>query len=309
MKKSSIFFTFLLTASMQVFAQQDALFSQYMFNMMLVNPAYTGSRDVISLNALYRKQWVSVPGAPETMTFSADSPLKNEKMGVGLTVFNDRIGIVNNTGFYANYAYRVRLSNNSTLSAGISAGLTNYRADLGSVLLTNEVGATPDVAFGSNVNKMLPNVGLGLFYNNDKFYAGLSLPHVLNNKLDNDAGVSARQYRHGFAMAGYVFDLNNDLKLKPSALLKFVSGAPIQLDLNANLWLYEKFGFGLSYRSLDAPVFMVEAQVLPQLRFGYAFDYSLAIKPANGFGRSSHELMLRYEFGYDKGKVLTPRYF
>ncbi len=309
MKKKSLFLTFLVSASIQVFAQQDALFSQYMFNMMLVNPAYTGSRDVISLNAMYRNQWVKVPGAPETMTFSADAPLKNEKMGIGLTVFNDKIGIVNNTGFYGNYAYRIRLSNNSTLSMGVSAGMTNYRADLAGVRLNDEAGSAPDAAFSSNVNKILPNVGLGLFYSSDKFYAGLSLPHVLNNKVVADGGLTARQYRHTFLMAGYVFDLNHNLKLKPSALVKQVSGAPIQMDLNANLWLYDKFGIGLSYRSLDAPVFMVEAQITDQLRFGYAFDYSLAIKPANGYNRSSHEFMLRYEFGYDKGKVLTPRYF
>lgn len=307
MKKIHILLGLFMATAIHAVAQQDALFSQYMFNTMLINPAYTGSREVVSLNALYRKQWINVPGAPETMTFSADTPLKNEKMGVGLTVFNDRIGVTNSTGFYANYAYRIRLSNNGTLSMGISAGATLYKADLTSVKYTDD--NTYDVAFGANISKWMPNVGLGLFYNTDKLYIGLSSPHVLNNKLDNDPGLTSRQYRHGYLLGGYVFDLNHKFKLRPSALVKFVSGAPIQLDLNANIWMYDKIAFGISYRSLDAPVFMVEIQITEQLRFGYAFDYAHSIKPTSYYNRTSHEVMLRYEFGYDKSKVLTPRYF
>jgi len=297
----------MLGGALAGFAQQDALFSQYMFNMMLVNPAYAGSRDVISLSALYRKQWLNVPGAPETMTFSADTPLKNEKMGVGLTVFNDRIGVTNSTGFYANYAYRVRVSDKGTFSMGASAGLTNYKADLAGVKHSDD--GTSDNAFSANVSKILPNVGLGLFYNTDKFYVGASMPHVLNNKLENDPKVTARQYRHGYLMGGYVFALNHNFKLRPSALLKFVSGAPLQLDLNANLWMYDIVAFGLSYRSAAAPLAMIELQITEQLRFGYAFDFSHNINPGNNLGRTTHEVLLRYEFGYDKAKVLTPRYF
>lgn len=307
MKKIKLLFTLLVLGQVSVFAQQDGLFSQYMFNTMLINPAYTGSRDVLSLNALYRKQWVNVPGAPETATFSADSPLKNEKMGVGLTVYNDRIGVTNSTGIYGNYAYRIQLSNNSTLSMGASVGLTYYKADLASVKYTDD--NTYDNAFGSNVQKWMPNIGLGLFYNTDKFYAGLSMPHVLNNQLDNDPGLTSRQSRHAYLLAGYVFELNHKFKLRPSALLKYVSGAPIQLDLNANLWMYDLVAFGISYRSLDAPLFMIEVQATEQLRLGYAFDYSLSLKPESNLGRTTHEIMLRYEFGYDKSKIVTPRYF
>ena len=307
MKKKIILLSFMLSGAFYSMAQQDALFSQYMFNIMLINPAYTGSRDVISLSALYRKQWLNVPGAPQTMTFSADAPLKNEKMGIGLTVFNDQIGVTNSTGFYGNYAYRVKISNKGTFSMGGSLGLTNFKADLAGVKHSDD--GTTDNAFSSNTSKILPNVGLGLFYNTDKFYAGISMPHVLNNKLENDPGVTARQYRHGYILGGYVFSLNHNFKLRPSALLKFVSGAPLQLDLNANLWMYDKIAFGLSYRSLDAPLAMVEVQVTDQLRLGYAFDFSHSINPGNSLGRTTHEVLLRYEFGYDKGKVLTPRYF
>lgn len=291
-------------------AQQDALFSQYMFNTMLINPAYTGSRDVVSLNALYRKQWLNVKGAPETMTFSADMPLRGETMGGGLVVYNDRIGVVNNTGFYANYAYRVRLNSNLLLSMGASAGAMNYRANYTEVKLS-ESGGTEDPAFAQNVNRILPNLGLGLYLNNDRFYIGLSIPHVLNNKLTY-AGFGgqqafARQYRHIFLIAGYVFDLNHYMKLKPSTLIKQVYGAPIQMDLNANLWFHDRIAVGLSYRSLDAPVFLLEVQILDQLRFGYAFDYSHT--RVRYYNMGTHEVMLRYELGYDKGKMITPRYF
>jgi len=308
-KKIGLFLTVLLTCTFELFAQQDALFSQYMFNMMLVNPAYTGSRDVASVTTMYRKQWLNVPGTPETMTFSADMPLKNEKMGVGLTVFNDKIGVVSNTGFYGNYAYRIRLTNNSTLALGASLGLSNYKADLSNVMVSDQANSTPDVAFAGNVNKILPNVGLGAFYSSDKFYIGASLPHVLNNKTQSDGGLTSRQSRHAYIMGGYVFDINESIKFKPSALLKQVSGSPIQLDLNANIWFYDKFGVGVSYRSLAAPVIMAEVQITDQFRFGYAFDYATSIKENNGYNKTSHEFFLRYEFGYDRGKVLTPRYF
>ena len=307
MKNRILIISVMLSGALSSMAQQDALFSQYMFNMMLINPAYTGSRDVISLTALHRQQWLNVDGAPKTTTFSADMPLKNEKMGIGLTVFNDQIGVTNSTGFYANYAYRLRVSEKGTFSMGASAGLTNYKANLASVKHSDD--GTEDIAFSSNYSKILPNLGLGVFYNTDKLYVGLSMPHVLNNKLENDPGVTSRQFRHAYLMGGYVFDLNHNFKLRPSALLKYVSGAPIQLDLNVNLWMYDKVAFGLSYRSLDAPLAMVEVQITQQLRFGYAFDFSHSINPSNNLGRTTHEVLLRYEFGYDKGKVLSPRYF
>lgn len=291
----------------QANAQQDALFSQYMFNTMLINPAYTGSREIISLNALYRKQWLNVQGAPETMTFSADSPFPNEKMGGGVVLYNDRIGLVNNTGFYLNYSYRARISQTFLLSMGVSAGASNYRANYTEAKL-DETGTGNDAAFSQDVNKILPNVGAGLFLNSDKFYIGISVPHVLNNKLiGSSLDKTARQYRHYFLVAGYVFTLNHALKLKPSTLIKQVYGAPIQMDLNANLWIHDRIGIGLSYRSLDAPVILAEIQLFEQFRLGYAFDYShTKLKEYNS---GTHEIMLRYEFGYDKGKMITPRYF
>lgn len=288
-------------------AQQDALFSQYMFNTLLINPAYAGSRDIVSLNALYRKQWINVPGAPETMTFSGDMPLRNKSMGAGVVVFNDRIGIVNNTGFYLNYAYRARLNHNLLLSMGLSAGASNYQARYSSVIL-DESDNSGDVAFATDVNRLLPNLGGGLYLNNDKFYVGISAPHLFNNKLgEKNIYKTARQYRHYFLIAGYVFTLNHYLKLKPSTLVKQVYGAPIQMDISANLWFHDRFSVGISYRSLDAPVFLAEIQFFEQFRFGYAFDYSHS--RIRNYNAGTHEILLRYEFGYDKAKMISPRYF
>lgn len=312
MKK--IIISILITASSAIFAQQDAMYTQYMFNMLAVNPAYAGSRDVLSLTALYRNQWVGLPGAPKTLTFSADMPLANEKLGLGLQVSNDAIGVFNVFGANASLAYRIRFEK-STLAFGMNAGVTQFQANL------QDVGISDDPAFGNNINKTLPNIGAGVFWSNDRFYVGLSLPKLLNSPLsgsyvprlvggiNSDAKFRAQQFRHAFLMAGYVINISDLVKFKPSILVKMVTGAPIQMDLNANVYFYDKIGIGLSYRSLDAPSILLEWQATEQFRIGYAFDWTTKV---NNFGFAkamSHEIMLRYEMGFNKAKVLTPRYF
>jgi type IX secretion system PorP/SprF family membrane protein len=307
MKRAFFFIILGAIALHEAKAQQDALFSQYMFNTMLINPAYAGSRDILSVSALYRRQWVNLPGggAPETMTFAADSPLKNEKMGVGLVLFNDKLGVVNNSGFYGNYSYRIHLSNKSTLAFGANVGGTYYSANLTNIQHSRD--NTADMAFSTNVTKFLPNIGLGLYYSTDKLYIGLSSPHLINNKLNDGDNVTARQFKHYYLMAGYLIKLNNVIKLRPSALLKQVNGAPIQLDVNCNAWFYDKFSLGLTYRSGNIPMAFFEIQLLEQFRFGYAYEYQLGTLQT--YNNGSHEFMLRYEFGYDKTKTITPRYF
>lgn len=293
-------------------AQQDPMYTQYMFNMLPINPAYAGSRDVISLTALYRKQWVNVPGSPQTSTISIDAPIKKEKIGLGINVFNDRIGVFDNTNFMGMVSYRIRFAK-TTLAFGMQGGVTQFKANYADVQ-TNQDGSVSDPAFSSNFVKYLPNVGAGVYWSSDKFYLGVSLPHMLNNKINNYVPVSASnnyfrasQFRHVFFIAGYVFRLNQDLVLKPSAIYKYVQGAPMQLDLNANLWIYDKLGFGLSYRSLDAISLLFELQATDQIRVGYSFDYSHS--KIRAYTYQSHEIMLRYEFGYNRAKVISPRYF
>lgn len=311
-----------LAGGSQVQAQQDHMFSQYMFNMMAMNPAYAGSRDVLSMTALYRNQWGGIEGAPQTTTFTIDMPVNRERIGLGLQLFNDRIGEYNTTGAYASYAFRIKVGSRSTLGLGIQAGASSFQADLAKVK-TDQGG---DPAFSENISKILPNFGSGLYLSNDRFYLGVSVPQLIKNKLtDYNSGVQrATQRRHVYAMTGFVIRLSPVLKLKPSTLVKYVEGASLGIDGNLNLWIADRIAVGGSYRRnqfnsyesalnegknyyQDAIVGIVEVQLSDQLRLGYAYDQML--NKMQTFRLPSHEIMLRYELGFGKNKILTPRYF
>lgn len=290
------------------FAQQDAMFSQYMFNMLSVNPAYAGSRDVLSATALYRRQWLGIKGSPSTATTTIDMPIRNEKMGVGIMFLNDRIGISNATSISGAYSYRVRVSKSGLLAFGLNATVQNFKANFDQVDYDQSNGADP--AFTSAYSAWMPNFGAGTYYTTDRFYAGLALPHLVNNDLSKSlTGVSdnARQYRHLFFMTGYVFRIGPTTMLKPSTLVKYVHGSPLEFDINANVWLRDRIAFGASYRSADGLVGIFELQLNEQFRFGYAYDFPLT--KLSKFTSGSHEIMIRYELGFDKGKILSPRYF
>ena len=297
----------LMFFSMGAYGQQEPMYSQYMFNMLNINPAYAGSRGAISTVALYRNQWVGFPGAPRTASFSFDMPLQNKKIGVGAQFYDDRIGIERTTGFNAMYAFRFQFAGSGTLSLGLQAGLLNYQANYTEV----NTYVPNDPAFSSNVRGILPAFAAGVYYNSDKFYVGFSAPALLKTKIkyNNAAEIASVTSRdlHLFLTAGTVFDLNQDLALKPSMLIKAVSGAPVQMDLNVNLWLQNKIAIGASYRTGDALVGMVEFQFNQQFRFGYAYDktFSNLGTLVNG----THELMFRMEFGSPAVRVTSPRYF
>ncbi len=300
-----LFFTLLAGPTL---AQQEAMYSQYMFNTLAINPAYAGSRNVTSATALYRSQWVGIDGAPETFTFTLDAPVRNKNVGLGLQVFSDKIGITQNSGALASYAYRLRMEK-GTLSFGLQAGYSQYRAGLSSVPLNSFSG--PDAAFANDINKGLINLGTGVYYNSDRFYVGLSAPQLLNNQLDNFTVTNDNVFRgqalHLFLASGYVFPLTTDFDLKPSILVKGVKGAPIEADLNANLWIKQVFSIGVQYRTSADVAAMLEVQASPQLRLGYSYDRSTT--KLVQFNSGSHEIMLRYEFGFEKGKTISPRYF
>ena len=306
-----------------VYAQQEVQYSQYMFNMLAVNPAYAGSRDVLSMTGLYRQQWVGIEGAPSTQSFTIDMPIKKEKVGVGLQAYNDQIGVFKNTGVYASYAYRVKVSQKITLSMGIQGGVTNLSGNLLNVQRTLS-GTDTDPAFSGNISKWLPNVGVGLYLSNDRGYIGISCPSVIQNRFkDGNTTKSsdsvARQDRHYFLMLGFVIPLGSSLALKPSILAKATRDAAA-IDFNLNLWIKDRIAIGGSWRTNnknftspfgnlngDAAIGMLEIQATDQFRLGYAYDFAL-----NGLRsqqNGSHEVMLRYEFGYRKAKILTPRYF
>jgi type IX secretion system PorP/SprF family membrane protein len=299
-----------------------------MFNMLAVNPGYAGSRDVLSITGLFRQQWTNVDGAPQTFTLSADTPLSsNEKVGLGLQAFRDKLGVTSQTGANFTYAYRVKLGQRSTLGMGLQGGFLNYQVDLTSVRTTT--GGDP--SFGQNINRFLPNVGAGLYFSNDRLYLGVSCPQFLESNLTNftptrvqdSLGVRSQLKRHFFGMFGFVVGLGDNLKMKPSFLVKYVAGAPLSLDANINFWIKDRIAIGGSWRSSnlkfeeqsggfragDAVIGMLELQATDQIRLGYAYDFTINGLNRGGIAGSTHEIMLRYEFGFKAVKILTPRYF
>jgi len=271
------------------------------------NRAYAGSRGVGTATALYRNQWVGIPGAPQTTSLGFDMAIKEKKIGLGFQLYDDRLGIERSTGFNASYAFRIRLTESGTLSLGLQAGILNYRANYSEVR-TFQPG---DPSFSQNVSGILPSAAAGVYYTSDKFYIGLSTPALLQTKIsyDNIASVSSVSGRdlHLFLASGFVLPLNQDLVLKPSLLVKAVSGAPVEYDLNTNLWIQNTLALGFSYRTGDSYVGMLELQLSKQLRLGYAYDKTFT--NLNSYNTGTHELMLRMEFGSGNGKVASPRYF
>ncbi len=286
-------------------AQQDPLYSQYMFNTLAFNPAYAGSADVFTVMALSRHQWVGFEGAPATQTVLAHSPLKAENLALGFSAINDKIGPARQTAAYVDFAYRIRTGEDTRLSFGLKGGVNMYQADLAK-LTTVEVDP-------SNVNtasQLLPNFGFGLFWHSPRYYVGLSAPKLMENELDQVNGaavVKASEARHYFLIGGYVMDLSRDVKFKPSVMFRTVEGAPLSLDLNANFLLRDRIWFGAMYRLGNAFGVMGQYQVNDQLRVGYAFD--LTTTRIGAYNAGTHEIMLSYDFRFLKGRTISPRYF
>jgi type IX secretion system PorP/SprF family membrane protein len=315
----------ILVGNSKVWAQQEKMFSQYMFNMLALNPAYAGSRDVLSATGLYRNQWSGIVGAPKTNSFTIDSPINSERVGLGFTAFNDQLGLENHTGFYGSYAFRIKLGERTTLALGLQGGVTNFRWNLAEAVLSAG-GATNDPAFANNVVKWLPNFGTGVYLSNDRGYLGISVPNLIENNLSGyDSGdLRAKQKRHYYMMAGFVLG-KNAIKVKPSMLVKYVNinSTPLGVDGNVNVWFHDRIAVGASYRynrfsgytqnatQADAVVGLFELQLNEQLRFGYSYDYTTSsLNHSKAFlSVPTHEIMLRYEFGFNKSKILTPRYF
>lgn len=296
---------FLMMVSGVAYAQQEAMYSQYMFNGLILNPAYAGSQDGLTAAALYRNQWVGVEGAPVTQTFSLHAPVKNDKVGLGLSVVNDEIGVTNTLSANGVYAYRIQL-NRGVLSMGLQAGVTKIRADYTKVKLNPQ--DNPDQQFTDVQNFLTFNFGNGLYYYTDKFYAGVSAPNLFRTKLSSDTDDAYPKHaRHYFISSGYVFDLGENVKLKPSTIIKVAEGAPVQFDVNANVWLHNFIGLGASYRSNNALVGLVEMQIAKQLRIGYAYDH-----PTSNISRytaNTHEVMLRFDAFRGDQRYVSPRLF
>lgn len=305
----NILTTILLIISATLFAQQDALFSQYMFNKLAVNPGYAGSRELLSVDMLYRYQWVNIEGAPKTVSASIHSPLNNPHLALGFNLSNDKIGPLSNTSAMATFAYRI-LFPKSKLSFGIQAGVKS------SDVLWNEFKAfdenEPFLDMSNQIQKkIVPDANFGVYYYSDKFYAGLSSRQLLQNQtllVKDSLGNTQfnKLFTHFYGMTGVAIPISENVVFRPSLLAKFVNNAPPQLDLNASFLIANTLWLGVSYRTEKAVSLMTEINVAQNFRIGYSYD--IWINELQSYNKGSHEIRLSFDFNVHK-RMLTPRYF
>ena len=309
MKKIKITLLLIMASIGGLMAQQDAQYTQYMYNTMAVNPAYAGSRGVLSINALHRSQWVGLDGAPTTQTLNFHAPTRG-RLGVGLSIVNDRIGNGTNQDTYFDgvASYTIPTSDTGKLSFGIKAGGHLLNIDFNQLQnYSNEAGA---VGLGNIDKKFSPNFGAGIYYHTDHFYAGLSVPNFLKTEhFDNSTTSLAQERMNFYFITGYVFDLKPNLKFKPAALVKAVSGAPLQIDISANFLINDKFTLGAAYRWDAALSALVGFQITDQFMLGLAYDKETTELGNTAFNAGSFEILLRYELRTKYKKVIAPRFF
>ena len=286
-------------------AQQDPQFTQYMYNTINVNPAYAGSRGVMSVFGMYRAQWVGLEGAPNTAATSIHSPIENSRVGLGLTVSNDQIGISERNTVSTDFSYTINTSDSYKLSFGLKGSASLLNVDYNKL---NKYDKN-DPKFQNNIdNQFSPNIGAGVYYHSDKLYAGVSVPFILETKhFDDNTNSVAKDALHYYFIGGYVFDVSESTKFKPAFLIKSVKGAPLQADLTANFMFHEKFVVGGAWRWSAAVSGLVGFQVDNNWFVGYTYD-SDTTKLAN-YNSGSHEIFLRYEFKGKQEKIISPRFF
>lgn len=304
----------LLLASFTGRAQQDAHYTQYMYNMSVINPAYsTDDQDLINGGILYRAQWVGSVGGPTTGNVFAHTPI-TEEQEIGMSIVHDEIGnIVKESNVFVDYAYKIKTSETTKISFGAKAGATFFSTDFNGLKYTDP---NPDPAFANNLSRVFPNLGFGTYFFGKQFYVGFSTPNLLATKqLEKKDGVytTGIEEIHYYLTGGYVFNLSDDFKFKPAFMTKAVKGAPLSLDLTANVLMFDKLEMGVGYRWDDAVSALVNFRINRNLRIGYAYDYTLT--NLGNFNSGSHEFLLLFnlskskhlneENGFDK----SPRFF
>lgn len=311
MKKGYIIIILVLLANFSVsFAQQDPQYTQYMYNTQVVNPAYAGSREAISIAGLYRSQWVGLEGAPKTVTLTAHSPLGERNFGIGLSLVRDEIGPSLETYANIDFSYTIQVSENGKLAFGLKGGASILDVDYSKLNISD-----PGDVFENNVdNKISPQLGVGVYYYSDKFYAGLSVPsfleteHFDESSLENaDASAISTERLHYFFIMGYVFDLSDDIKFKPAVLAKMVTGSPLQADASANFLFYEKLTLGAAYRWDASFSALVGFQLSDSILLGFAYDRETT--DLARYNDGSYEFFLRFEIFKKQERVLSPRFF
>lgn len=310
--KKIIFLVCFFLSILKVSAQQDPHFTQYMNNMSAVNPAYvTATPAILNFGSFYRSQWTGIEGAPKTLTLFAHTPINN-KIETGLSLISDNIGdgTKKETNFFADFAYILQLDEKQNISFGVKAGFTTISTNFNGFQL-NSGDVSTDKAFAENVNETVPNIGVGAYYFTDNYYLGLSTPNLLSAehiKERKEISSLGTQKIHTYFTGGYVFDINEVFKLKPAFMAIFVTGAPVSVDLTANVLYDEKFELGVAYRFDDSVSLLLNINITPNLRIGYSYDYT--ISNLSQFDSGSHEIGLLYNLdllgkGYDK----SPRFF
>jgi type IX secretion system PorP/SprF family membrane protein len=301
MRKLVLVFMFFSVAG---FAQQDAQFTQYMYNTININPAYAGSRGAMNIFGLYRTQWVGLDGAPETSSFSLNTPLNNSNLGLGVSLVNDKIGPTNENTLSADLSYTIPTSETFKISFGMKATANLFNLDVDK-LSPEDQG---DTQFQNLKSKFSPNIGAGVYWHSDKAYIGLSVPNFIEtNRYDANEVAIFKEKINYYLIAGYVFDLNPDIKFKPAVLTKLVEGSPLQVDLSANFMFNDKFVVGVAYRWSAALSAMVGFQITDGLYLGYGYDRETT--NLNNYNSGSHEIFLRFELFTDYSRITSPRFF
>lgn len=310
--KKIILFVFFFLSILKVTAQQDPHFTQYMSNMSVINPAYTtATPSILNVGSMYRYQWSGIKGAPKTMTLFAHTPL-NDKIEGGFSLISDDIGdgAKKETNFYADFAYNIQLDQKQKLSFGLKAGFSSISTNFNGFKL-NSGDVSTDNAFLDNVNETVPNIGVGAYYFTDNYYIGLSAPNLLSSKhINSTSSINSFGTRqiHTYFTGGYVFDISQDFKLKPAFMAIFVKGAPVSVDVTANVLYNEKFELGAAYRLNDAVSILMNVNVTPSFKIGYSYDYT--ISNLSQFNSGSHEIVFLFNLDFlGKGYDKSPRFF
>lgn len=311
MKKQIIALVVLTLFAFEAKAQQDPHYTQYMYNMNVMNPAYAGSKESLAMGLLYRQQWINVDGAPKTATFSIHSPV-GRNVGLGLSVISDKIGPVEENNIYGDFSYTLNLGGEHRLAMGLKTGLTFQKVGLFSEIGNGYVPQPDDVAFQQNSSNSYFNIGTGLFYYTQKYYIAASVPNMLEATY-LDVRENGQQYQFGserqhfFVTGGYVFNLSESTKFKPSFMVKSAFRAPVSLDISANALFFDKFEIGATYRLDDSFGAMVNYAISPSVRVGYAYDH--IISGLNVTTPASHEFMLLFDLNMSKKVSISPRFF
>ncbi len=308
MKKiTNLLVVFTLLLAGVVYGQQDPHYTQYMYNQNVLNPAYAGSRSDLSIGLLGRTQWVGIDGAPDSQTLSLSGRL-GYGLGAGLSVIHDQIGPIEETNLSLDLSYTLPVSATGNLAFGIKGSYNMLNNDLFSK--TNVIDEN-DPFYLEDYKNAYPNVGAGLYYYTDKFYAGLAVPGIMESftyeRTGGQVQTDVSDAMHFFGTLGYVFTISENLKFKPSTMVKMVQGSPISLDLNASLFLNDLFEFGLSWREGDSIDAIIGVQATPSIRVGYAYDHTLT--RLTDYNSGSHELMLLFDLDFAKKNIKSPRYF